>query len=37
LSTFFLRDVEFRNFLIGVWNMDLKPVDSDIAGKNPEI
>jgi hypothetical protein len=32
-----LRDAEFKNFLIGVWNMDLKPVDSDFAGKKPEI
>ena len=37
LSTFYLRDTEFKNFLIGVWNMDLKPVDEDFAGKKPEI
>jgi len=37
LSTFYLRDAEFRNFIIGVWNMDFKPVDSDFAGKKPEI
>ena len=27
LSVFFDRDIEFKNFLIGVWNLDLKEVD----------
>lgn len=32
-----MRDYEFKNLLVGVWNMDLKLVDSDFAGKKPEI
>lgn len=31
----FERDVEFKNFLVGVWNMDLVSVqDSDFCGKH---
>ena len=37
LSVFFDRDIEFKNFLIGVWNLDLKEVDYDIAGKKPAM
>lgn len=32
------RDVEFRNFLIGVWNMDLVPVGkTEYAGTHPNV
>ena len=37
LSTFYLRDAEFRNFLVGVWNMDLKPLEKNIAGGPPKV
>ena len=34
LNTQIERDIEFRNFMIGVWNMDvLENVDPDVAGK----
>ena len=35
LNEQFERDVEFKNFLVGVWNMDLVPVEaSDYCGKH---
>ena len=39
LNESFERDVEFRNFLIGVWNMDLVSVaPKDFAGHgNPNV
>jgi Ca2+-binding EF-hand superfamily protein len=37
LSTFYEKDAEFKNFLVGVWNMDLKQVDNEFAGKKPAI
>ena len=33
----FERDIEFRNFIIGVWNMDLVSVGAnDFAGKHTD-
>lgn len=38
LNEAFERDGEFRNFVIGVWNMDVKPVPKDYAGsKNSDM
>jgi len=38
ISTQFERDIEFRNFIIGVWNMDLVPVkENEYAGKHPTV
>lgn len=38
ISTQFERDIEFRNFIIGVWNMDLIPVkENDYAGRPPSV
>lgn len=37
LNDQFDKEAEFRNFLIGVWNMDIKEVDKSICGKKPEI
>lgn len=38
LNESFERDVEFRNFLIGVWNMDLVPVGkTEYAGTHPNV
>jgi len=34
----FEKDVEFKNFLVGVWNMDLVSVAaSDFAGKHTNV
>lgn len=33
VSTSFERDIEFRNFVIGVWNIDVLPVkENEYAG-----
>ena len=38
ISTQFERDIEFRNFIVGVWNMDLICVkENDYAGLHPSI
>jgi calcyphosin len=37
LNEQFDRDTEFRNFLVGVWNMDVQQVDRAIAGVKPEV
>jgi hypothetical protein len=37
LNESFERDIEFKNFIIGVWNLDIKKVSEDIAGVKPEI
>ena len=38
LNEQFERDVEFRNFLVGVWNMDLVPVEAtDYCGKHSTV
>ena len=38
ISTQFERDIEFRNFIVGVWNMDLICVkENDYAGIHPSI
>ena len=37
LNESFERDVEFRNFVIGVWNMDIKAVaPEDFAGQHTD-
>ena len=34
----FEKDLEFKNFLVGVWNMDLVSVgDREFAGKTPGV
>ena len=38
LNESFERDVEFRNFLVGVWNMDLVSVGkTEFAGTHPNV
>jgi len=38
ISPQFDKEYEFRNFVIGVWNMDLNPVaPSQYAGKHPSV
>ena len=37
LSIFYETDAEFKNFIVGIWNIDLKKVDADFAGVKPEI
>lgn len=38
LNEQFERDVEFKNFLVGVWNMDLVSVaKNDFCGKTPSV
>lgn len=37
LNESFERDIEFKNFIIGVWNLDIKKVSEDVAGVKPEI
>ena len=32
----FERDIEFRNFIIGVWNMDFKEVPANAHGKKKD-
>jgi hypothetical protein len=32
LNESFERDGEFRNFVIGVWNLDVKSIANDYAG-----
>jgi Ca2+-binding EF-hand superfamily protein len=31
------RDCEWRNMLVGVWNMDIVPVDKRVAGSHPQV
>lgn len=31
------RDCEWRNMLVGVWNMDIVPVDNRVAGSHPQV
>ena len=38
LNEHYERDAEFRNFLIGVWNMDIRPVaPQDYCGKHTDV
>lgn len=37
LSVFYERDQEFKNFVVGIWSMDVKEVDQTFAGKKPAI
>lgn len=38
LNELFERDIEFKNFVVGVWNMDLVPVEGgDFAGKHTNV
>lgn len=32
LNEMFDKEAEFRNFVVGVWNMDLKNIDNSVAG-----
>ena len=32
----FERDNDFRNFVVGVWNLDLQEVGNNVAGKHPD-
>lgn len=36
LNESFERDIEFKNFIIGVWNLDIKKVPQDVAGVHPD-
>ena len=37
LSVFYETDGEFKNFIVAIWNIDLKKVDQEFAGIKPEI
>ena len=38
LNEQFERDIEFKNFLVGVWNMDIVPVEqTDYCGKHSNV
>lgn len=38
LNEQFERDIEFKNFIVGVWNMDLVNVDrTEYCGKHPSV